>query len=54
MSTHVQSFVLNVQISIFPSTLPDVFHKNIIIPHVYISLIENVMEQNLVGFQNSM
>ncbi len=54
MSTHVQSLVLNVQNLIYPLALLDVFHKKIIIPPIYISLIENVMEQNLVGFQNSM
>jgi hypothetical protein len=53
MSTPIQSFVLNVHNLIYPLALPNVFHKEIVIPPVFVSLIENVIEQNLVGFPNS-
>jgi hypothetical protein len=52
MSLHVQSLVSNVQNLIYPSTPLNVTCR--VIPHVPIPFTKNVMEQNLVGFPNSM
>jgi hypothetical protein len=38
MSTPIQSFVSNVHNLVYLLALPSVFHKNIVIPHVFISL----------------
>jgi hypothetical protein len=54
MSPLVQSLIPNVQILVYPLVILNVFHKETIIPHVFISLIKNVMERNQVGFPNSM
>jgi hypothetical protein len=54
MSTFVQSINLNVQNSIYRSTLPNVSCKETIIPHGFVPLTKNVMEQNPIGFPNSM
>jgi hypothetical protein len=44
----------NVQNSVYISTLLDASRKKPIIPHVFVPFTKNVMEQNLVGFPNSM
>jgi hypothetical protein len=54
ISTHVQNLRLNVPNLVYPTTLPNVFCKQLVFPLVSIPLIENVMEKNLVGFPNSM
>jgi hypothetical protein len=37
---------------VYPSTLVDVSHKELVIPLVSLFFINNIMEQNLVGFPN--
>ncbi len=54
ISTHVQSFVPNVYNLVYPLTLLNAFCKKLVIPHIFVPLIKNVMEQNLVSFPNSM
>ncbi len=54
VSLLVQSLVLNVLNSVYPLTLQNVACRESIIPHVSIPLPGNVMEQNLVGYPNSM
>ncbi len=36
------------------TALPNVFHKELVFPLVFVPLTKNVMEKNLVGFPNSM
>jgi hypothetical protein len=45
---------VHVQNPVYSSTLPNVACKELVIPLVFVSLIKNVMEQNPVGFPNSM
>jgi len=54
VSLTVQSLILNVQNSIYPLALPNVACREPIIPPISIPLTRNVMEQNLIGFPNSM
>jgi len=54
VSLTISTLVLNVQNLMYISTLPNVACKKPILPHVSIPLIGNVIEQNLVGFPNSM
>jgi hypothetical protein len=54
ISLLVQSPISNIQNLIYPLALPNVACRKPIIPHVFIPFIGNVMEQNLVGFPNSM
>ncbi len=39
---------------VYPLALANVACKKLVIPHIFIPLTKNVVEQNLVGFQNSM
>jgi hypothetical protein len=50
------SFVLvsNIQNLIYSLALPSVICRDLVIPLVSVPFIGNVMEQNLVGFPNSM
>lgn len=54
VSLHVQSSIPNIQNLIYPLTLPNVACKEITISFNSIFLTKNVMEQNLIGFPNSM
>ncbi len=56
VSTPIQNLVPNIQILVYSSTLPNVACKELIIPprQPVVLIIENVMEQNPVGFPNSM
>jgi hypothetical protein len=54
VSLIIQIFVHNVQNSIYLLTLPNVACKKPVIPLVSVQFIENIMEQNPVGFPNSM
>jgi hypothetical protein len=54
ISLPIQSLISNIQNSVYSLTLPNVTCRKPIIPHVSIPLIKNVMEQNSVGFPNSM
>jgi hypothetical protein len=54
VSLLVQSPILNIQNPIYPSTLSNVVCKKLVIALIYVPFIENIMEQNLVGFPNSM
>jgi hypothetical protein len=51
---HVQNPISNIQNPVYSSALPNVACRELIIPLVFVSLIKNVMEQNLMGFPNSM
>jgi hypothetical protein len=46
--------VSNIQNPMHSLTLPNVICRNLIIPFVSVPFIGNVMEQNLIGFPNSM
>ncbi len=37
---------------VYPLALPNVAYRKLVIPHISIPLTKNVVEQNLVGFQN--
>jgi hypothetical protein len=39
---------------VYLSTSANVSHKKLIIPFVFLLFIKNIMEQNLIGFSNSM
>jgi hypothetical protein len=39
---------------VYPSKLPNVVCKELVIIPIFVPLIENVMEKNPVGFPNSM
>jgi hypothetical protein len=54
ISTPIQSFVTNVQILVYSSTLAYVSPKELVIPFIYVPFIKNVLEQNVVSFPNSM
>jgi hypothetical protein len=54
MSTPIQSLISNFHNSVYLLALPNVFHKEIIIPHVCVSLTKNIIEQNSIGFPHSM
>ncbi len=54
VSISVQSPIPDIQNPVYSSTLPNVACTKSVIPHVSVMLIGNVMEQNLVGFPNSM
>jgi hypothetical protein len=54
VSLPIPSLVLNVQNSMYTSTLPNVACRKPNFPHVCIPFIGNVIEQNPVGFPNSM
>jgi hypothetical protein len=43
-----------VQNLVYPSSLPNVGCRKPVIPHVFVPLTENVMEQNSISFTNSM
>ncbi len=45
--------VSNIQNPIYSSALPNVICRKLVIPFVSIPFIGNVMEQNLIGFPNS-
>lgn len=51
---HVQNLTLNVQQSIYPSTIPKWPCNKPFVPPISIPIIANLIEQNLVGFPNSM
>jgi hypothetical protein len=51
---HVQNLVSNIQNLVYLLTLPNVVYNEPIIPPVFVSLTENIMEQNPIGFANSM
>jgi len=54
ISTPIQNLVSNVCNLVYPSTLVDVSHKELVIPLVlFLFFINNIMEQNPVGFPNS-
>jgi hypothetical protein len=46
--------VSNIQNPIYSSALPNVICRKLVIPLVSVPFIGNVMEQNIVGFPNSM
>ncbi len=54
ISLLVQSSIPNIQNSIYPLALPNVACREPTTPSNSIFLTKNVMEQNLVGFPNSM
>jgi hypothetical protein len=54
VSLPIQNLVPNIQNLVYFSTPPNVTCRKRFIPHVSIPLIENAMEQNLVGFPHSM
>ncbi len=54
VSLLVQSSISNIQNSVYPLTLPNVACRESIIPHVSTPLTKNVMQQNPIGFPNSM
>jgi len=37
---------------VYPLALPNVAYRKLVIPHISIPLTKNIVEQNLVGFQN--
>jgi hypothetical protein len=51
---HVQNPIFNIQNIVYSLALPNVTCRELIVPLVFVSFIKNVMEQNLVGFPNSM
>ncbi len=54
VSLPIQSLILNIQNLVYPSTLPNVTCKKLIIPPIFGPFTGNVMEQNSIGFPNSM
>jgi hypothetical protein len=44
---------MSIQILVYSLAPPNVTCRKLIIPHVFVPLIENVMEQNPIGFPNS-
>jgi hypothetical protein len=42
------------KILVYPSTLPNQASKKPLIPPIFVPLIGNIMEQNPIGFPNSM
>jgi hypothetical protein len=50
----VQSLIPNVKILVYLLALPNVACKKLVVPFISIPLTKNVMEQNLIGFPNSM
>ncbi len=54
ISIHVQSPIPNIQNLVYSLALPNVVCIKSVIPHVYVLFIGNILEQNLVGFPNSM
>jgi hypothetical protein len=53
VSLSIQSPVPNIQNPVYSSAPPNVTCRKPFIPHVSIPLIENVMEQNPIGFPHS-
>jgi hypothetical protein len=54
ISLHVQSSIPNIQNLVYLSKLPNVACKELVIIPIFVPFIENVMEQNPIGFPNSM
>jgi len=54
VSIPIQSPVLNIQNLVYFLALPNEACRKPIIPPIFIPFTRNVMEQNLVGFFNSM
>ncbi len=50
----IQNLVSNIHNSVYSLALPNVPCKKLVIPLLSILITKNVMEQNLVGFPNSM
>ncbi len=50
----IQNPIPNIQNLVYSLTLPNVACREPIIPHVFVLLTGNLMEQNPIGFPNSM
>jgi hypothetical protein len=54
VSLPIQSRVLNIQNPVYPLALPNVACRKPVVPPISVPFTKNVIEQNLVGFPNSM
>jgi hypothetical protein len=54
VSIPFQTLISNIQNLVYSLALPNVACKKEIIPFISVPLIGNVMEQNVIGFPNSM